>query len=77
MKQSSTYKARDSEENGYQVYWFAISRWPVGSDTDLKCEFLYNDLRKNKERNRPEEGILLRQIGKVFEDYHSTQPKEQ
>ena len=66
MKQSSNYRARDSEENGYQVYWCAISCGPVGSDTNLKCEFLYNDLRKHKERNRPEEGILLRQNWKSF-----------
>ena len=36
MKQRSYYRARDADQNGAEVDWFSLSRWPVRGDASLK-----------------------------------------
>ena len=81
VKQGSYYRARDAAQNGAQVDKFITSRRSVRSDASLKVRwFLYKKCvyleKKEKESGEQRESTSTK-LAVIFEDYHSTWPKEQ
>ena len=81
VKLGSKCRARDTEQNGGQLDKFLTNGQPVRSDTSVKVGFFITEKRvilgKKTEESGEQRESTSTKLAVIFEDYHSTRPKEQ
>ena len=81
VKRGSNCRARDTEQNGGQLDKFLTSGRPVRSDRRRKGTFFKTEKRlilgKKTEESGEQRESTSTKLAVIFEDYHSTRPKEQ